>query len=100
MTLLLEALRDPNVGSIAETSVAAARSICGRLNRRVPQVVVECGAGAGAITRQLVKVLHPASTIVAIESNAALADRLSEWNACRNDSGPRCSVRWDDAMRI
>lgn len=93
------ALRHPQIVSwIAPTSPFTAGIIAKSVaDPHVPQVIVELGAGSGAITRALLKrgVLHQKSTLIVIELLPALADFL---RVSLKDS--RCVVIKGDAKDL
>lgn len=61
------------IASIADSSRALATALCRPIDPSRPQVVVELGAGTGAVTAVAAERLHPASRLVAIELHADLA---------------------------
>jgi phospholipid N-methyltransferase len=98
--LLLAAIRDKNVASVASTSFTSVRQICKAVDWRRPMTFVEYGPGTGAFTKFLLKRLHPDSTLLAIERNRKLATRLRRFSRRRPRRTPRLIVVWDDARNV
>lgn len=64
-------LRAPQeIGAVLPSSPFLARRMMDALNLSHAQVVVELGAGTGAITNELLKRVQPAARVVIIDSNA------------------------------
>ncbi len=79
LTFLKRVISDPSsVGAIAPSS----RWLCRRMAEQVditrPGMVVELGAGTGALTRMLLKRGLPASRLAIIELDATMCDYLRE----------------------
>lgn len=67
------------IGAVFPTSPAAARAMVAEAKRHVgPRSILEVGAGTGAITAELVKILGPDDRLVLCELNASFVDRLHE----------------------
>lgn len=64
------------VASFAPSSRALARAMCVRVDPQQPQVIVELGAGTGAVTREVARRMHPESRLIAIEIDATFARHL------------------------
>lgn len=64
------------VASFAPSSRSLAKAMCLPVDPRQPQVIVELGAGTGAITREIVRRMHPESRLVAIEIDPTFAHHL------------------------
>ncbi|MEQ1567403.1 MAG: methyltransferase domain-containing protein [Myxococcota bacterium] len=85
--------RGTAVASVTESSRALAEATCRALDPARPQVVVELGCGAGAITRVAASRLHPEGRLVALEIDPELA-RLAR------DRVPRADVRVADVADL
>ena len=78
LAFALGCLRDPRrMGAVAPASRALARAIVSEVWRSQPGVVVEVGAGTGAITRALLPALDRAERFMVIERDAGFARLLS-----------------------
>ena len=100
LDFILTALKDRNVASVAPTSFLSVRSICKRIDRSKPIVLVEYGPGTGAFTRHLKKRLHPDSVIIAIELNTQFADRLSRFALEKRRTGAKLTVVQGNAKDV
>lgn len=68
------------VASIAPSSPALCEQMCSGIDPHTPQVIVELGAGTGAVTRVATERMHPDSRLLAIELDpdfVALARRAA-----------------------
>lgn len=75
---LREALRAPfRVGAVAPSLPAVGRLLVETARLREAEVIVELGAGAGSITREILAAKSPRARLLAVERNAVLAERLS-----------------------
>ncbi len=72
-------LRDRNVAALAPTSHLCVKAIVDHLDLEGDQVVVEYGPGDGAVSRELLHRLSPASRLIMVESNEAFCRELSCW---------------------
>ena len=97
---LKAAVRDRNVGAICPTGTTGVRSICRRIDRTRPVVVVEYGPGTGVFTRGLLRCVHPDSTILAIELNRVFAGRLRRYGKLRKSKAPNLVVAKSDARNV
>ncbi|RJQ21127.1 methyltransferase [Candidatus Woesearchaeota archaeon] len=70
-------LQDPLVATIAGTSPIAARKIVREANLGSARCVVEYGAGDGVLTRHILNGLSSDARLIALETNARLAEKLS-----------------------
>jgi phospholipid N-methyltransferase len=78
MPIMREFLRHPFLtGAVAPSSPQLARAMTERLGLESASVVVELGAGTGAITEAIVERINPRARLVVIELNRALADELA-----------------------
>ena len=100
LDFILTALKDKNVASVAPTSFVSVRSICKKIDRTRPVVVVEYGPGTGAFTRHLKKRLHPDSLIIAIELNKKFADRVARFANVKRRSGAKLNVVHGNAKEV
>ncbi|HQY88386.1 MAG TPA: rRNA adenine N-6-methyltransferase family protein [Tepidisphaeraceae bacterium] len=64
------------VASIAPSSPQMARELCRYVDSNSPQIILELGAGTGAVTKQIVKQMHARSQLLAVEIDHDFADRL------------------------
>lgn len=64
------------VAALMPSGKALARACCHYIDPDAPQVIVELGAGTGAITRQAAARMHPHSRLIAIERDPDFADML------------------------
>jgi phosphatidylethanolamine/phosphatidyl-N-methylethanolamine N-methyltransferase len=64
------------VASFAPSSRALARAMCVRVDPSRPQVIVELGAGTGAVTGEVARRMHPDSRLLAIEIDPTFARHL------------------------
>jgi phosphatidylethanolamine/phosphatidyl-N-methylethanolamine N-methyltransferase len=64
------------VASFAPSSRALARAMCVPVDPAMPQVIIELGAGTGAVTREISRRMHPESRLIAIEIDAGFARHL------------------------
>lgn len=64
------------VASIAPSSPSMARELCRYVDPNSPQVILELGAGTGAVTKQIISQMHPESRLIAVEIDHDFADRL------------------------
>ncbi|MGW0522996.1 class I SAM-dependent methyltransferase [Crossiella sp. NPDC003009] len=88
MGVLLEFLRNPRrTGAVMASSQAVVTSLLRGLPLSRARVVLELGAGDGAVTEALVRDLPPRAQLLAVEVNAALASRLR-----RRFTDPRVEV--------
>ncbi|MBU6426839.1 methyltransferase domain-containing protein [Patescibacteria group bacterium] len=65
------------IGSVVPSSSYLAKKMAMPIASKPKMVVVELGAGTGAVTRCLLKVLPSDARLFSLELNATLADRLS-----------------------
>jgi phosphatidylethanolamine/phosphatidyl-N-methylethanolamine N-methyltransferase len=65
--------RGVGVAALTPSSLALARAMTREIGGR-PQVIVELGAGTGAVTAVAAERMHPGSRLVALEIDPALAD--------------------------
>lgn len=79
------------VASIAPSSSTLARKTCQHVSPDVPQVILELGAGTGAITRVACQTMHPDSRLIAVEIDPHFADVLER--TCPRAHVIRCDVR-------
>lgn len=100
LTFLNVLAKDRNVGAIAPTSNFCVRHVCRMVDRTRPVVMVEYGPGTGVFTRHLLKMLHPGSTLIAIELNETFAERLRELNDRRPHQQPRLVIESENAINI
>ncbi len=78
LRFLASFLRRPlTVGAVAPSSARLARTVIGQCNLRDAGVVVELGAGTGAITEQILAHIGPRTRFVAFELDAGHAARLA-----------------------
>jgi phosphatidylethanolamine/phosphatidyl-N-methylethanolamine N-methyltransferase len=77
---VVEALRAPHqIGAIAQSGPRLAAQAAGLLAPHSgPQVVVELGPGAGAISDTLREHLPPGSSLLGVEINTAMVEHLSQ----------------------
>lgn len=64
------------VASVAPSSRRMAAELSRYIDPTRPQVVVELGAGTGAVTRRIVERKHPDSRVIAVELDPDFAARL------------------------
>lgn len=64
------------VASVAPSSPALAKAMCRHVDAAAPQVIVELGAGTGAVTRFIQQRMHPQSTLIAVEIDPDFAEVL------------------------
>lgn len=64
------------VASFAPSSRSLAKAMCLPVDPDRPQVIVELGAGTGAVTREIVRRMHPESRLLAIEIDPTFARYL------------------------
>ncbi len=57
------------IASFVPSSRFLAQAMCANINPRNPQTIVELGAGTGAVTKIAAESMHPASRLLAIESD-------------------------------
>lgn len=81
------------VASIAPSSKALAKSLCRHVDPLRPQVIVELGAGTGAVTKVAVQRMHPDSRLIAVEIDPQFAAILRQ-------SCPRAQVLCCDAFDL
>lgn len=72
------------VASIAPSSPQMARELCRYVDPSSPQVILELGAGTGAVTKQIVRQMHPQSRLIAVEIDPDFAKRLRASITSRN----------------
>lgn len=79
---LAAALRSPReVGTLLPSGAALAHRLAAVVPRGAhEQVVVELGAGTGAVTAEIARRAGPGAQLIAIEQDAALAQQLRERN--------------------
>lgn len=65
-----------SVAALTPSGRALAVASCGRIDRERPQVIVELGAGTGAVTRAAATRMHPDSRLIAIEQDPDFARML------------------------
>lgn len=63
-----------SAGSVWPSSRSLARAMVAPFEHAPPRSIVELGTGTGAITRELLRVLHPEGRLYAVESNASLLE--------------------------
>src|SRR5689334_3904603 len=61
------------VASIAPSSRRLAQALCRHIDPNRPQIILELGAGTGAVTAVALERMHPRSRLVAIERDADFA---------------------------
>jgi phospholipid N-methyltransferase len=89
-------LRSPReVGSILPTSQRAVRDMLDLAPVDRARLVVELGAGTGPHTREILRRMGPQGELLALELDAALADRLAA-----ELTDPRLRVIADDAANL
>ncbi len=72
-----EALKNfRSTGAIARASPALIKHLIGSIPSDRPLTVVELGPGEGCVTRALLDILHPGSTLTAFEINHTFVQRL------------------------
>lgn len=77
LAFMREVIKDPKaVGAIAPTSAKLARSMVDASNIDSAMAIIELGAGAGAVTREILRSKHHRARLLAIERNPALAATL------------------------
>ncbi len=74
------------VASVAPSSRSMARELCRHVDPDRPQVIVELGAGTGAVTRQIVSQMHRDSRLIAVEIDQDFADRIESATWKRSSS--------------
>ncbi|MBX2799286.1 MAG: methyltransferase domain-containing protein [Myxococcales bacterium] len=62
------------VAALTPSSPALASAMCAHITPSRPQVIVELGAGTGAVTRIAADRMHPESTLIAVEVDADFAE--------------------------
>lgn len=82
-----------SVATLAPSSRVTARALAAHVDPSRPQVIVELGAGDGPITRHVAERMHPASRLVAVESDP-------EFHALLSRSVPRAEAVLGDARHI
>jgi len=66
------------VGSIRPSSPQLSREMATSIDSKIPQTIIELGAGEGAITRELLSVMHPESRLYVFEINENFLESLKE----------------------
>ena len=80
LAFALGCLRNPRrVGAIAPASRALAQAVCDEALRGAPRVLIEVGAGTGAITRRLAIAAQALDRFVVYELDAALQPIRSDY---------------------
>ena len=87
------AIKDYRVAAFAPTSGHVIRRIVGEITPRDMRIV-EYGAGDGVITKEILKTLSPAGTLIAVELNKEFASEL------RNIRDPRLRIINDDVSVV
>jgi phospholipid N-methyltransferase len=72
------------VASVAPSSPSMARELCRFVDPQKPQRILELGAGTGAVTREIVRRMHPQSRLVAVEIDNDFALQLHQYVNGRN----------------
>jgi phosphatidylethanolamine/phosphatidyl-N-methylethanolamine N-methyltransferase len=85
------------VASVVPTSRALAAEQCAKIDATRPQVIVDVGAGTGAVTELALAKMHPDSRVVAVEIDPQFAEILAE--RCPRAEVICCDVR-DLAERL
>jgi phosphatidylethanolamine/phosphatidyl-N-methylethanolamine N-methyltransferase len=85
--------RGRGVAAITPSSADLARAMAAPVDPKVPQVVVELGAGTGAVTAAAAARLHPDSRLVAIEIDPDFA-------ALAREAAPRAEVVVGDVAML
>jgi phospholipid N-methyltransferase len=57
------------IASFVPSTEALAQACCRYINPDIPQVILELGAGTGAITEIALTKMHPKSTLIAVEAD-------------------------------
>ncbi|MBI4085767.1 MAG: hypothetical protein HY433_00785 [Candidatus Liptonbacteria bacterium] len=74
--------KDHKVAALFPSTAAAAKKIAGEIKPGC-KMVVEYGAGDGAVTKEILKVMPPDGRLVAIESNSDFVGELGKINDSR-----------------
>lgn len=82
-------MRSRTVCAVAPSSLPTVKKVCQDVPTDRPIGLIEYGPGTGVFTRYLCDRLHPDSTILAIELNAAFYKELVRW---REQAKPRVRV--------
>lgn len=83
------AMRSRTVCAVAPSSLPTVKKVCQDVPTDRPIGLIEYGPGTGVFTRYLAERLHPDSTILAIELNAAFYKELVHW---REQAKPQVRV--------
>jgi len=81
------------VASVTPSSRPLAEATCRHVDPDIPQVIVELGAGTGAVTRIAETLMHPESRIIAVEEDPEFARVLER-------TAPLAEVVVDDAGNL
>lgn len=66
------------VGCFTPSSRQMAREACRYVDSNNPQIILELGAGTGAVTREIIRQKHPQSRLIAVELDPDFAKLLRE----------------------
>ncbi|MFP4034728.1 MAG: rRNA adenine N-6-methyltransferase family protein [Desulfovermiculus sp.] len=66
------------IASFVPSSRFLAQAMCAHINPQKPQIIVELGAGTGAVTKTAAELMHPDSRLLAIESDPDFFPVLTE----------------------
>lgn len=80
------------VASVAPSSRQLAEALCQHIDPNQPQLILELGAGTGAVTAVALTRMHPASRLLAVERDADFAQILRH-------NYPRAEVIEADAVQ-
>jgi phospholipid N-methyltransferase len=84
------------VASITPSSKTLIRKVSEKMDFSVPRVIAEFGPGEGCHTREIVRKMHPDSTLLLFELDPELAGHLEE----QFESNPRITVLNTDAAEL
>jgi phospholipid N-methyltransferase len=68
------------ISSPCPSSRALATAMCKYVDPNTPQIIVELGAGTGAITQVIIEKMHPNSTLLCVELNKELGVFLKQYS--------------------
>jgi phosphatidylethanolamine/phosphatidyl-N-methylethanolamine N-methyltransferase len=74
LLFLRKFLRSGQVAAVTPSSRPLAETLCREIDPRVPQTIVELGAGTGAVTRVACQRMHPKSRMIAVEIDRQFAE--------------------------
>ncbi|MBK9271534.1 MAG: methyltransferase domain-containing protein [Saprospiraceae bacterium] len=69
-----------SVGSVCRSSPFVAKSMSKGLNDSTFKIIVELGAGDGAITEEILKNMQSDARLIVLEINENFCDQLRQWN--------------------